>query len=94
MKNMSIYRLNELLAEPPSPPCVSIYQPTHRRHPDNQQDPIRFRNLVAEAEASLRREHPGREVRPILEPLRPRDRWPRVCRSRRATRAATIVVGR
>ena len=21
-------------------PCLSLYQPTHRRHPDNQQDPI------------------------------------------------------
>ena len=31
-----------------SPPCISLYQPTHRRHPDNQQDPIRFRNLVTE----------------------------------------------
>ena len=27
-------------------PCQSLYQPTHRRHPDNQQDPIRFRHLV------------------------------------------------
>ena len=26
--------------------CLSLYQPTHRRHPDNQQDPIRFRHLV------------------------------------------------
>jgi Bacterial archaeo-eukaryotic release factor family 3 len=23
------------------PPCLSLYQPTHRHHPDNQQDPIR-----------------------------------------------------
>lgn len=28
------------------PPCVSLYQPTHRHYPDNQQDPIRFRDLV------------------------------------------------
>ena len=28
------------------PPCLSLYQPTHRRHPENQQDPIRFRNLL------------------------------------------------
>jgi len=26
------------------PPCLSLYQPTHRAHPDKQQDPIRFRN--------------------------------------------------
>jgi len=28
------------------PPCVSLFQPTHRNHPDNQQDPIRFKNLL------------------------------------------------
>jgi hypothetical protein len=28
-------------------PCVSLYLPTHRRHPDNQQDPIRYRNLLS-----------------------------------------------
>ena len=35
-------------------PCLSLYQPTHRHHPDNQQDPIRFRNLVKSMEQSLR----------------------------------------
>jgi hypothetical protein len=29
--------------------CVSIYMPTHRRHPENQQDPIRFKNLAKSA---------------------------------------------
>ena len=28
------------------PPCLSLYQPTHRSHPDRKQDPIRFRNLA------------------------------------------------
>lgn len=28
------------------PPCLSLYQPTHRPHPHRAQDPIRFRNLV------------------------------------------------
>ena len=28
------------------PPCLSLYQPTHRRHPEREQDPIRFRHLV------------------------------------------------
>jgi Bacterial archaeo-eukaryotic release factor family 3 len=69
MKSMSIYRLGDLLA-PHSPPCISLYQPTHRHHPDNQQDPIRFRNLVAEAEASLRQKYANRELRPLLEPFR------------------------
>ena len=29
--------------------CVSIYMPTHRKHPENQQDPIRFKNLAKTA---------------------------------------------
>jgi hypothetical protein len=48
------------------PPCLSLYQPTHRAHPDNQQDPIRFRNLVRELELSLARKYTGRESAPIL----------------------------
>src|SRR5215813_14104752 len=50
-------------------PCLSLYQPTHRHHPDNQQDPIRFRNLVKTLEQSLRQKYPAREVRPLLQPL-------------------------
>lgn len=33
--------------------CVSIYLPTHRAGPDTQQDPIRFKNLLREAEERL-----------------------------------------
>jgi Bacterial archaeo-eukaryotic release factor family 3 len=51
-------------------PCISLYQPTHRHHPDNKQDPIRFRNLVDGAEASLRRGYPNVEVRRLLGPFR------------------------
>lgn len=48
-------------------PCLSIYQPTHRRHPENQRDPIRFRNLVKELEASLRQKYPAVETRLLVE---------------------------
>lgn len=51
------------------PPCLSLYQPTHRRHPDNQQDPIRFRNLLKTLEESLRRKYSTRDVRPLLKPF-------------------------
>ena len=51
------------------PPCLSLYQPTHRHHPDNQQDPIRYRNLLRELEQSLRKEYATRDVRPLLEPF-------------------------
>ena len=53
----------------PEPPCLSVYQPTHRVHPDNEQDPIRFRNLVKELEQSLRRDYSTRDMRPLLEPF-------------------------
>ncbi|MCD6672397.1 MAG: hypothetical protein LT106_06030 [Burkholderiaceae bacterium] len=50
-------------------PCLSLYQATHRRHPDNQQDPIRFKNGVKALEESLRRQYPNRETRALLEPF-------------------------
>jgi hypothetical protein len=51
------------------PPCVSLYQRTHRRHPDNQQDPIRFRNLVKEVTESLRQAYPTADVARLLAPV-------------------------
>src|SRR5262245_3270717 len=65
-------RADELPIEFPKPaeaPCLSLYQPTHRRHPANQQDSIRFRNLVKALEQSLRQKYPTREVRPLLQPF-------------------------
>jgi hypothetical protein len=50
-------------------PCLSLYQPTHRRHPENQQDPIRFRNLVKQLEASLLQKYPQEKVSELLEPF-------------------------
>jgi hypothetical protein len=51
------------------PPCLSLYQPTHRHHPDNQQDPIRFRNLVKELEEPLRQQFPKDDIRTLLQPF-------------------------
>ena len=51
------------------PPCLSLYQGTHRNHPDNQQDPIRFRNLVRALEDSLLQEYPTHEIQPLLAPF-------------------------
>lgn len=53
----------------PEPPCLSLYQPTHRGRPENQQDPIRFRNLVKALEESLRQKYATRDIRPLLEPF-------------------------
>ena len=53
----------------PEAPCLSLYQPTHRHHPGNQEDPIRFRNLVKELDASLRQKYPEEQVLRLLEPF-------------------------
>ncbi len=58
-----------LLASAHGRPCLSLYQPTHRHHPENQQDPIRFRNLVTTLEESLRRKYASAEVQPLLAPF-------------------------
>ena len=51
------------------PPCLSLYQPTHHQHPDNQQDKIRFRNLLKELQASLRQKYPVVKSEMLLEPF-------------------------
>jgi hypothetical protein len=51
------------------PPCLSLYQPTHRAHPQRQQDPIRFRNLVKSLDEELRRAYPAADAGPLLEPF-------------------------
>jgi hypothetical protein len=50
-------------------PCLSLYQPTHRSHPDNQQDPIRFRHLVKALETSLQHLHTFDAVQALLKPF-------------------------
>lgn len=58
--------LSQLLADY-QPPCLSLYQPTHRHHPDNRQDLIRYRNLVRELEDSLHRKYPARDVSSLMK---------------------------
>ncbi len=57
------------LLHPTGAPCLSLYQPTHRRHPDNQQDPIRFKNLVKSLEATLRKTMPAAAADEALAPF-------------------------
>ncbi len=52
-----------------NPPCLSLYQPTHRHYPENQQDSIRFGNLVKVLEESLLKRYAKSEVQPMLEPF-------------------------
>ena len=51
------------------PPCLSLYQTTHRHRPDNQQDTIRFGNLVKELESSLLKKCSKDALQPYLKPF-------------------------
>jgi len=48
-------------------PCVSILLTTHRTHPENAQDPINLKNLVAQAEARLLKDYDKRHVSAVLD---------------------------
>jgi len=61
--------LNDILTGRYEAPCLSLYQPTHRSHPDSRQDPIRFRNLVRQLEQSLRTNYPALDAAALLAPF-------------------------
>ena len=60
--------IQELLAADLAP-CLSLYMPTHRSHPENLQDPIRFKNLLKQMEESLLQKYSAGEVKKHIEPL-------------------------
>jgi hypothetical protein len=67
---MAIFTREELysLLAPQSSPCVSILMPTHRHHPGTEQDPIRFKNLLKQADALLESRAAG-DVRGLVDPI-------------------------
>lgn len=65
MRQITNDQLTNLLSVS-EPPCISLYQPTHRAHPDNQQDPIRYRNLLKEIETSLLQQYSKEEAQQRL----------------------------
>jgi hypothetical protein len=67
--NQSNDQFSSLLLGVKEPPCLSLYQPTHRHHPGNQADPVRFRNLVRSMERSLRLKYGDDQVQSLLEPF-------------------------
>ena len=77
--NLLTHDFPTALAAHSGPPCLSLYQPTHRHHPDNQRDPLRFRHLVQELEQSLEKKYPADKIHSLLEPFeelgRDRDFW-------------------
>ncbi len=60
--------LDQLMADTSST-CISLYQPTHRHVPENQQDPIRFKNLLSRLEKSLEAGHDEATRKKLLEPF-------------------------
>ncbi|MBE9189103.1 hypothetical protein IQ230_01720 [Gloeocapsopsis crepidinum LEGE 06123] len=52
---MKLFSIEEakILIEQPKGICVSIYMPTHKLGTQTQQDPVRFKNLIKEAEDKL-----------------------------------------
>jgi len=50
-------------------PCLSLYEPTHRRHPENQQDPVRFGHLVKALETSLPQQMATEAKKALLAPF-------------------------
>ncbi|NNJ12382.1 hypothetical protein EKD04_018810 [Chloroflexales bacterium ZM16-3] len=66
----SLYQDDETgILESCVPPCISLYQPTHRHFSENQQDPIRFCNLVKTLEESLLQKYPTEVIQPLLDPF-------------------------
>jgi hypothetical protein len=70
MRQFSTHQLLSLL-DKHGPPCISLYQFTHRHHPDSLQDPIRYRNLLRQMEGSLRQKYQKRDVHSLLEKFQP-----------------------
>jgi len=68
MSNLFIEEL-KILVEQAQHPCVSIYMPTVEAGAETRQNPIRFKNLIRQAEALL--EEQGVERSEALELLQP-----------------------
>ena len=65
---VSLETIRPLLA-PPEPPCLSLYQPTHRNVPDNTVDRPAFRHLVEALEMALSMTHSRNAIERQLQPF-------------------------
>ncbi|MFA6618294.1 MAG: hypothetical protein WCT23_04420 [Candidatus Neomarinimicrobiota bacterium] len=66
---MTIRQKLEVLANEKNTPCVTISLNTHRTHPDNDQDVIRLKNLLNEAEERIVNEFGKKPVESLLKKL-------------------------
>ena len=60
--------LNKLLSATEAP-CISLYMPTHRTHPENKQDIIRYKNLVKQVRESVTEKYPTADIDKLLAPF-------------------------
>ena len=68
MENLTLNQL-EGLAQQAANPSISLFLPTHRTGQDIQQDPIRLKNLLRDAEQHFLNSGMGpREVSALLQP--------------------------
>jgi peptide subunit release factor 1 (eRF1) len=49
-------------------PCISLYMPTHRSHPENAQDIIRYKNLYKKVKELVSEKFYSVEIATLLEP--------------------------
>ena len=68
MKQFSSDQIAALVA-PQQAPCISLYMPTHRSHPERDGDPIRYRNMVGQLRESLAQKYNKREFEPLMAPF-------------------------
>ncbi len=75
MAGKTMFSKDELkrLIEKAEPPCVSIFLHTHQSGQEVERDPIRFKNLLRQAQKRLLASgHRGTKVRELLEPAEQR----------------------
>src|SRR3989339_1346495 len=70
MDHIDIHALRQLI-ETTDDICVSMYMPTQRKTTDFKKDPLRFKNLIAEAERRITSSGTDGNIRSRLEKLRP-----------------------
>jgi hypothetical protein len=68
MKIITRNLIQELLSADKEP-CLSLYMPTHRHHPENLQDPVRYKNLVKQLEESLSQNYSSVNAEKLLKPF-------------------------
>ena len=61
-------RLRPLLGDY-SPPCLSLYQPTHRAFPDSQQNTVQYKNLLKALRTQLEHKCAGADIASLMEPF-------------------------